>query len=189
MPEKLSFPKSDIESIDFEIQQMSKSIVSHIWSVDLGDSTVKAGERIEVSVVVESFLGGKKRYQCSLQIPDELVPGRYDLIISGGHDYREFLRKAVPYRFVPQNMESLIEAVNNILSIKRDRLYCFLVLPSGGVAVEKAELPDLPATKALVLQDDKRALRVQPYLHWLEDNLKTGTIIIDKKVMHITVEE
>ena len=86
-------------------------------------------------------------------------------------------------------MDSLIEAINNILAIKRNKLYCMLVLPPGGIAVEKAELPDLPATKALVLQDAKRAVRIQPYQHWLEDSLEVGTVIIDKKVMRITVEK
>jgi len=59
----------------------------------------------------------------------------------------------------------------------------------GGVTVEKAELPDLPATKALVLQDSKRPLSTQPYPHWLEKTADTGTIIIDQKVMRITVEK
>lgn len=53
--------------------------------------------------------------------------------------------------------------------------------------MERAELPDLPATKALVLQDAKRALRTQPYSHWLEESLETGTVVVDKKVMPITV--
>jgi hypothetical protein len=55
--------------------------------------------------------------------------------------------------------------------------------------VERAELPDLPATKILLLQDVKRTLRSQPHPHWLEESLATGTIIIDEKVMQITVEE
>jgi hypothetical protein len=55
--------------------------------------------------------------------------------------------------------------------------------------VEAAELPDLPATKALVLQNVKRVMRTQPYQHWLENSLETGTIVIDKKVLYITVEE
>ena len=179
----------NIKSVEFDIQQMNRSMVSHIWSVDLRDSKVKAGEQIEVGAVVESFLGGKKKYRCSLKIPDELAPGDYDLIVCGGYEYQEFLRRAVPYKFVPQNMGSLIEAINNVLATKRDKLYCVLVLPPGGVTVEKAELPDLPATKALVLLDTKRTLRSQPYLHWLEDNLQTDTVIIDKKVMRITVEK
>jgi hypothetical protein len=79
--------------------------------------------------------------------------------------------------------------MNNILHIGRDQLYCLLVLPTSGVALEKAELPDLPATKMLLLQNAKRTLRAQPYPHWLENSLTTGTVVLDKKVMRITVEE
>jgi len=181
------YKKVDIKSIDVDIRQVAKNITSHIWSVDLSDSKVKAGQVIDISVVVESFLAEKKKHQFSLKIPDELLPGKYDLIICGGYGYQEFLRKAAPYRFVPQNLATLVDAMNNLLAIERDKLYCVLVLPSGGVAVEKAELPDLPATKALVLQDAKRTLRTQLYPHWLEKSFYTGTVVIDKKVMHITV--
>jgi hypothetical protein len=183
------YEKVDIESIDFDIRIMPKNIISHIWSVDLADSTVKAGQELQIGVVVESFLAGKKEYQYSLKIPDELAPGRYDLIITGGYGYQKFLRKAASYRFIPQNLATLIEAMNNLLTIKRDGLYCLLVLPPGGIALEKAELPDLPATKVLVLQDAKRTLRTQPYQHWLENSLTTGTVVIDKKIMRITVEK
>ena len=180
---------AEIRSLDFDISIMSKSAVAHIWSVDLSDSRVKAGQTIEITVVVESVLGGRKKYESSLRIPDELVPGQYDLIISGGRGYGEFLKKAVPYRFVPQSLPGLVEAMNNVLSVKRDKLYCLLVLPAGGIAIEKAELPDLPATKALILQDGKRTLSTQPYSHWLEQTVETGTVVIDKKVMRITVEK
>ncbi len=180
---------AEIRSLDFDISIMSKSAVAHIWSVDLSDSRVKAGQTIEITVVVESVLGGRKKYESSLRIPDELVPGQYDLIISGGRGYGEFLKKAVPYRFVPQSLPGLVEAMNNVLSVKRGKLYCLLVLPAGGIALEKAELPDLPATKALILQDGKRTLSTQPYSHWLEQTVETGAVVIDKKVMRITVEE
>ena len=183
------YEEVEIRSLEFDIQIMPRSAVAHIWEVSLSDSKVKAGQTIEIAVVVESVLGGKKNYECSLRIPDELAPGQYDLIVSGGYGYGEFLKKAAPYRFVPQSLASLVEAMNNVLAVKRDRLYCLLVLPAGGIAVEKAELPDLPATKAMVLQDGKRTLSAQPYLHWLEQAVETGTVIVDKKVMHITVEK
>jgi hypothetical protein len=57
------------------------------------------------------------------------------------------------------------------------------------VIIETAELPDLPATKVLLLQDTKRPLRIRPYSHWLERSLETGTVVIDKKVLQITVEK
>jgi hypothetical protein len=183
------YKEVDIESVDFDISLRPKDISSRIWSVDLSDSKVKAGQQLDVTIIVETFLAEKKKYQFTLKIPDELAPGVYDLIVCGGYDYRDFLRKAAPYKFVPQNLTTLIEVMNSILTISRDKLYCLLVLPPGGVALERAELPDLPATRVLVLRDAKRALRTQPYLHWLENSLTTGTIITDKKIMRVTVEE
>jgi len=183
------YEEIDIKSIDFDVRIMPKNISSHIWSVDLSDSKVKAGQQIELSVVVESPLSQKKEYQCSLKIPDELAPGKYDLIVCGGYAYEQFLRKAAPYKFVPQSLTTLVEAMNDLLAIRRDKVYCLLVLPPGGVAVEKAELPDLPATKALVLQDAKRTLRTRPFLQWLEKSFRTGTVCLDEKVMRITVEK
>jgi len=183
------YEKVDIKSIDFDIRLIPKSIVSHIWSADLSDSKVKAGDSIEMGIIIESVLAGKKKYRCSLKIPEDLAPGKYELTLCGRRDYELFLVKAVPHRFIAQSVPELIDALNDALQIGRDKLYCLLVLPPGGVTVEKAELPDLPATRALVLQDSKRTLKIQPYSHWLERNLDTDTVVIDKKVMQITVEK
>jgi hypothetical protein len=178
-----------IESIDVQAQISPKNIASHIWSVDLADLKTKAGEDIEFEVVLESVLADKKKYRRRLKIPPDSAPGKYGLLVCGAKDYQEFLRKAAPYRFVPENLSGLIEAINNILTIRRDRLYYLLALPADGLTVEKAQLPDLPATKALILQNAKRTLRTQPYQHWTEKSARTGTIIINKKVMNITVEK
>ncbi len=183
------FRKVDIESFDLEIRVEPRNIVSHIWSVDLSDSKVKAGEEIEIDVIVESFLAGMERYQFRLKIPEGLPEGKYDLTVCGSGGYGQFLRKAVPYKFIAHNFSDLIEVLNNSLQIKRDKLYCLLTLPPGGVAVEKSELPDLPATKALVLQNAKRTLRTQPYQRWLEKSLETDTVVVDRKVMYVTVEK
>jgi hypothetical protein len=178
-----------IKSMEYDVRILPKSIISHIWSVDLSDSEVEAGEEVGLNVVVESVLAGKKKYQFRVKIPKNLAPGKYELTVCGSQDYEQFLRKAVPHRFIAQDLPDLFDALNNALRIHRDRLYCILTLPAGGVMVEEAELPDLPATKALVLQNVKRTLRTQPYQHWLEDSIETGTIVIDKKVLGVTVQE
>jgi hypothetical protein len=183
------FKEVDIKTLNFDIRVLPKNIISHIWSVDVSDTTVKVGQQIEIDVVVESYLSEKKKYKFSMKIPEHLPPGKYELIVSGSSEYERFLRKTVPYKFLAQDITSLIKALNDILSIKRDKLYCLLVLPPSGITVERAELADLPATRALVLQNATRALKIQPYPHWLEKSLKAGMVVIDKKTMHITVEK
>jgi hypothetical protein len=180
---------ADVESIEIEMSIIPRSVVSRIWSVDLSDSKVEAGRNVEINAVLESVLAGKKQYRWELEIPRDLAPGKYELTICGHRDYEQFLLKAAGHRFVAQNLTALVEALNNSLRIDRDKLYCLLTLPPGGVTVETSELPDLPATRALVMQDTKRAVRIRPYAHWLEKSLDTGSIIIDKKVLQITVEK
>jgi hypothetical protein len=82
-----------------------------------------------------------------------------------------------------------VAALNDILAIGRDELHCILVLPAGGVALEGAELPELPGTKALVLGDAKRAITMQPIPGWIDKKVRTGSVIVDKKIMSITVEQ
>ena len=183
------FKKLNITSIDCDISIREKDISSNIWAVDLSSSKVRPGETLDVGVITESYLGGKKKYHQSVKIPEDLKPGTYDLLITGSRGYEQFLAKAAPYRFVAQSIPDLIEALHNALDITRDRLYFVLVLPAGGITLEKAELPDLPATKTIILQDKKRGLSIRPYQHWEERSINTGDIITDQKVMKITVEQ
>ncbi len=183
------YEKVGIESFDFDIRILPKNIVSHIWSAELSDAKVKAGRSVDVAVVLESVLAGKKKYRHSLELPEDLAPGTYELTVCGSRDYERFLVKAAPFRFIAQSLPELIDALNDSLKVDRDSLYFLLALPPGGVTIEKAELPDLPATKALVMRDSKRTLRVLPHSHWIEQSFDIGTVIIDKKVLRITVEK
>ena len=181
------YKEVEITGLDFDISIKAKNIISHIWSADLLASTVKAGGQVDIDVIVESVLAGKKKYDFCLKVPDSLSAGRYELIVCGGLGYEQFLREAAAYRFVPENFDSLVDIINRILAVRRDRLYCILVLPSGGVTVEGAELADLPGTKALVLGDKKRTLQVLPYRHWVEKSFPVGDVVIDRKVMSVLV--
>lgn len=178
-----------IESMEFDISVAPKDTISHIWSADLADTTVKAGERIGIDVVVESVKTQMIKYRIDMEIPEDLRAGKYELTLCGSQDYGEFLLKTVPHKFVGQDLPDLVEALRDSLQVRRDRLYCYLVLPSSGIVIEKAELPDLPATKMLVLQSLARPVRTQLYPNWIERTLETGTVVINKKTVQITIEE
>ena len=183
------FKKIKIDSINVDIKIKPKNITSKIWSVDMSKSKVKAGETIDISVIVESYLGEKKKFKQSIKIPDGLKPDTYDLSISGSEGYEEFVTKAAPHRFIAQSVPDLIDAINNLLEIERNQLYFVLVLPTGGITLEKAELPDLPASKAIILQDKKRGINIRPYQHWIEKRIDMDSVVGNQEVMEITVVE
>jgi len=183
------FAEVRIESIDVEVATAAKNVTSRIRLADVSDSVVEPGEEVTVTAVIEPFLAQRKTYRFSIKVPHNLEPGDYSLIVCGGENYKQMLRQMAPYRFVPEDISTLAEALRQLLGASRSRLYCLLVLPPDGIAVESAELPQIPATKALVMQDAKRSLSSQPYQRWIADSVETGTVVVDKKVLHLEVEQ
>jgi len=180
---------AEIKSLDFAIRMRSENTAAHLWSVDVTDPKVKAGQDIEIDVVVESYRREKKRYHLKVNVPEDVAAGKYALMLSGNREYERFLAKAVPHRFLATNYQTLVEALNMVMNVERTKLYCVLTLPPDGITLEKSELPDLPGTKAVILQSAKRAVRVRPYLHWVEKSIETGTVILGKETIAIEVEE
>ena len=152
---------------------MPKNIASYVWSVEVANPKLKPGETLQAEVVIESYLKEKKKYQIGLEVPDNLPPGKYSLLILGCQEYEDFLRKSMPYRYLATNYQTLVDSLNEVLNVDRTKLYCLLVLPPSGIALERAELPSLPGTKALLLQSDKRAMPIQPYPRWIEKTVET----------------
>ena len=181
------FPVAGIKGLRFDVRVLPKNIVSYLWSVEVANPKLKPGETIQAEVVIESYLKEKKRYQIGLEVPDNLPAGKYGLLLLGSREYESFLRKSMPYRYLATNYQTLVSSLNDILNVSRTKLYCLLVLPPSGITLERAELPSLPGTKALILQSDKRAMPIQPYPRWIEKTVETGTMIVDKEIVPITV--
>jgi hypothetical protein len=183
------FPAADVQGLHFNVRLTPKNIASYFWSVEVADREVKPGGTIEAEVVIESYLKEKKRYEIRLEVPDNLPAGKYSLLFLGAAEYEGYLRKAAPYKYLATNYQTLVDSLNQVLNVPRTRLYCLLTLPPSGIALERAELPSLPGTKALILRSDKRALPVLPYSRWVEKTVETGTVIADKAIVPITVVE
>ncbi len=183
------FKDVKIDSINCSMQQYDKSIVSQIWSLNLSHSQVKPGQKVLIDVGIESIRSPKKKYTFELEIPQNLKNDKYEVIICGGYGYLEFLRKTAEQRFIASDMKSLTDALNLILNIRRDRLYCIFMLPKGGINLDRAELPDLPDTKSLIMIDAKRMLNVSAYQHWIEKSIPIETIVLDSQKLEITVAD
>ena len=183
------FNQVDISSFDCEVQILPKNKLSKISSAKISNSRVSPGQTVDISVVLLSYLSEKKTYQLKLKVPDNLQPGKYEIIVAGAYEYERFLREVSPHKFTPQDLSSLIDALRNLLDIRRDRLYLAMRLQPGGITIQHSELPDLPQTKALLLQDSKRTLSTMPYQHRLTKSVPIDTIVTGRKNLKITVEE
>jgi hypothetical protein len=183
------YVKVEFSGIDFDIEVTAQNAISAIWSAQVSDEKVKPGGKVTVTVVLQSVRSDMKRYEFQLEIPEDIPEGAYDIILTGAKGYAAFLKKNVPHRFMSQDVKSLVGAINHVAEIKRDKLYCLLVLPESGLVIDLSELEGLPATKAMILADSKRSIKSTGYKKWIEKSLRVGKVVIDQSKTKIKVEK
>jgi hypothetical protein len=183
------FRKVEIESIDVKVNISQKSSASTIKAFDVSRTRLKAGQSLEAAAMVHSFRAGSSKHTWLVNVPDDLPAGVYRLTVMGPDAYLKFLVQAAPYRFTSSSLDGIMATVNNVLTIRRDRLYSVLLLPSGGLTIERTALPDLPPGKAVVLADPSRTFKVQPFQHWIEQQIPVDGIVTDVRAIDIAVEE
>ena len=183
------FARPDITALEVEIEILPEDILAIISSAVLSESKVKPGQRIDVFVTLQSRLSEKKTYQLKLQIPDDIKPGEYEIAVSGPGQYSNFLIKAAPHKYTAHDMPTLMEALKNTLAVRRDRLYLTMAIQEAGVTIQQAELPFLPPTRAMLLNDPKRTITTKPYRHWLETSIHTPQVVMNQKILKIKIEQ
>lgn len=178
-----------IEEVELSVEVVAQTRVARISSLSVSDLTVRPGETIRVGVVVESYQARKEAHTFEVTVPKDLADGEYELTVCGPYDYAQHLRRVASHRMLALNLPSLVDALEYVLSLRRDRLFCLFELPANGVTVERTELPDLPATKSLVLQSTKRTVRIVPYVPWLETQKAIRAIVSNKHGARIVVKK
>lgn len=183
------FGEIPIEELELSVEVVAQTRVAHISSLSVSDLTVRPGETIRVGVVVESYHARKEAHTFEVTVPKDIAEGEYELTVCGPYDYAQHLRRVASHRMLALNLPSLLDALDYVLSLRRDRLFCLFELPATGVIVERTELPGLPATKSLVLQSTKRTVRIAPYVPWLEIRKDISAIVSNKHGARIVVKK
>jgi hypothetical protein len=183
------FKPTDIAELEFRIQISPESSQADIWAVEISDSKVKPGQTIDISVTLKSFLSRKKQYKIEFNIPEDIRPGQYEIHIAGSNEYENFLRKTSPEKFLAHDLPTLLKSIKQIVTIKNNRIYITMRTPSSGLIILREQLPFLPQTKAMLINDNKRTLPLLPYNQWKEEQVPTEWVVSGERTMKITVEK
>lgn len=183
------YQRPEITGVDVEVKVVEQDCVARVWSVQASETKVKAGDKIEIDAVVESKFSEKKGYKFELQVPENIQPGKYEIMLGGSMAYLETEKKMSEYKFIANNFEQMLDVMRMLQSQRRDTLYCVFQIPNQGLSIEHAALNDLPLTKLIPLADNRRALRVKPIGKTIVSEVGCGRIVFDSKTLEIIVEE
>ncbi|MCD6378774.1 MAG: hypothetical protein J7L99_08000, partial [Planctomycetes bacterium] len=142
------FPKEINVSINIKPVQKT----ARILSISLEKNTYKPGEQITGYVLLKPFRAERFVKKFSLKLPANITDGQYTLYACTAIDNLIQMQQEMPQRFKARTVKQLFENIQQLVKPKADRLYIRLPLHSGGLAVDKDELDDMPKSIAELLQ-------------------------------------
>ncbi len=181
--------QAKIESLDIKVEIVDKTRLAKIDSIELADRTIEPGGAAEMTITLDNYHGLRSRHSACLKIPENIQPGSYRIQIGGFESYQDYIFKNAAYKFKAGSYDEMISALNNIAAIKRDKMYVIMELPRSGMTINRYELSDLPATRMMLLADEKRTIDVAAMPQRLEQILPGGCVIDDGATVEIEIEK
>jgi hypothetical protein len=183
------FQQMPPDKITLDVEITPRNLAVSLWDVRLSDNVVRPGQTVTIQAALKGFRSEPIPFTLELPIPQDCPDGKYQLQILGSDAYQAFLNKTAPQRFTAVDSQSLLDGFNRVLNIPQDRLYVCLPISQSGLAVRNTELPNLPATKMMVLADAKRIQPITPYTNFIETSIQTGLIASGSAAVELTVDK
>lgn len=136
------FDKFVVEKITVDIkavEQIRGALLEKVWQDKLEAS---AGEEIMLTVFLRKRNGESQIEKYPVKIPAGIESGPIKIVVADGLSLGQSDAKEELGEFIPQNLQQLIRAINDLK--KNDRLYIRLYREQPSAIVEGEGLPNLP---------------------------------------------
>ncbi len=173
------FEDVPVESVNVKIQAVEEELAARLEQVWVDRHEVKAGEKVQLTLVLRRDNGKAVLQEYALQIPEGLKEGPIQVLVGEGVSMARSEASKDAGQFIPQTVYQLVRAINNLK--KNDRLYVRLFREQAGAVVAGEGLPLLPPSM-LEIHRSKRtegASRPLSNVVLLERELAAGDLVLD----------
>jgi len=176
--------------IDVEITVQPGSLAASLEDFKLGGQLYRPGETVTGVATIRPLRKDPRPLAVKFQLPEDIADGTYELTVCDAAASMMTEQREMPQRFAPRTCEQLLKAIQHVVSGRSDQLYLRLPLPGrGGLAIERAEMPDLPASRAQILSQAaipetrgfQRSLVQTLKTHYLIDGSASATFTVQRE--------
>jgi len=166
-----------------------KACVARIKSAQLNQRIFQPGQTVIAALVLQPLRRPTFGVQVCLPLPSDLPPGKYKINLGSYLNYRRALQDAQPHRYIAYDADDVQRILQERLSLSRNGLYITMSLPQKGLAIERNELPYLPGSKSMLLNDKSRKADVTQFRPLLSNKIDTDYVIVGKQLFDIEVRQ
>lgn len=148
-------------SAEFTIQHENN--VCFLEAASIGQRIYRPGQTVTAQLRLAPLLGSSFEQSISLELPGELPDGLYTIVVGSWDVPVMLMMDAQPNRAMAFDLESLHDVMQRRLGFQRNAAYIAMVIPQPGIAIENNELPHLPGSQLMLLNDPSRRQAVMPW--------------------------
>ena len=149
-----------MENVEVEItavEQTREAVLDKVWQDRL---EVPAGEEVVLTVFLRKGNGKTQVEKYPVKIPEGIAPGPMKIAVGDGLSLAKLDADGEFGEFVPESLQQLIKAINNLK--KNDRLYIRLYRDQPGAIVAGVGLPNIPPSLMALYNSKKTSGDVRP---------------------------
>lgn len=147
------FERLKLEGVDIEAEVVPDLLQGSIVNARVDAMEVAPGEQVGVTVWVQPYESAVERHRLTLEVPEDLAEGDYQLSIHDAAGEFERMVSARPHLLTAiDSVDELADVLQRVMSIRKDAIYLSLQVPGRGIAVAGSEMAELPSSRrAMVL--------------------------------------
>ena len=173
------FDDVPVENVNVQIQAVEEDLAARLEQVWVDRHEVRAGEKVQLKMVLRLDSGKTILQEYELQIPEGLKEGAIQVLVGEGVSVARSEASKDAGQFIPQTIYQLVRAINSVK--KNDRLYVRLFREQPGVVVAGEGLPLLPPSMLEIHRSERTAGASRP-LHnvvYLETELAASDLVLE----------
>ncbi len=150
------FGRAKLRKADVDVVVEPVARAATIEQVELARDAIQPGEDLEVTVTWRRYRDERTVGRYTMKVPADLPEGTYEFSVCSWREHLGRWRVEKPHLFRYRSLPQMLNVVNRVAGVRRDRLFLRLKLPQGGVALQGEEMPELPSFRRQVVVDSKR---------------------------------
>jgi len=149
-------PRPEIRSVDVSIKIMPGEIDASIVDFRLDSDTFAPGDTLSGTLTLARPRQKRTTMPVKFKLPDDLPDGVGTLQVCDWSTATAADMRERPHIFKPKTTKEFLNSMQQAVLGQGNVLYLRMGLPDGGgIALDKKELPDLPASKAALITQAK----------------------------------
>ena len=146
-------PPADVKSVDVSLTIEKGRTSADLIHFRLDGDQYRPGETVTGKLTFRRFRQARVVVPVQFELPDDLPDGTYSLQVCDAETALSLYAKERPHVFQPRSVPALFDALQKVVLPKADQLYLRLPLPTGGLALARRELPELPESRAKIIAE------------------------------------